>query len=258
MRKIIFTLLSSALFISSIGIAHARPCGSGSSGGCSWTCSGGNFNVTCSNPDGPDRCYVVSGGSSSEANCSDHSIINQRVIPGGLPGVIGYDNKKFNRKSKSKNQGLSISSKGSTVAQKRNNCRKYAKAARNAQNDNLRSRCGYKGGAWSTSFTRHYKWCMKTKKANAKRETLRRNIAIARCRQKVAHCRRYAKTAYYQQIANLKRKCGYKGHAWSTNHTTHYNWCMIVQTRISRSHQNKRNNALRKCQTRKKTLQLHR
>lgn len=60
----------------------APPCESGSNGSCSWTCSGGTFNVTCNNPDGPDRCYLVTDGSSQEAKCSDFSPYNPaRMAP---------------------------------------------------------------------------------------------------------------------------------------------------------------------------------
>ena len=60
----------------------APPCESGGNGSCSWTCSGGTFNVTCNNPEGPDRCYIVSDGSSQEAKCSDFSPYNPaRMAP---------------------------------------------------------------------------------------------------------------------------------------------------------------------------------
>lgn len=75
-------------FLTFLGFAFATtsfaapPCESGSNDSCSWTCSGGTFNVTCNNPDGPDRCYLVTDGSSQEAKCSDFSPYNPaRMAP---------------------------------------------------------------------------------------------------------------------------------------------------------------------------------
>ena len=48
-------------------------CNQGSSNtgsACCWTCNGGTAQVTCDNPDGPERCYLVVGGAVRNAYCS--------------------------------------------------------------------------------------------------------------------------------------------------------------------------------------------
>lgn len=58
--KFITPLFIAAIAVFSTSAAFAvPPCTSGSNGDCSWTCSNGEFRVTCNNPSGPDRCYVV-------------------------------------------------------------------------------------------------------------------------------------------------------------------------------------------------------
>lgn len=74
------TAAATTLLITAQGFA-AQPC-NGSNDSCSWSCEGSTYKVTCNNPEGPDRCYLVNGGSSQEAKCGDFSPYNPaRVVP---------------------------------------------------------------------------------------------------------------------------------------------------------------------------------
>jgi hypothetical protein len=73
MKKFATTTLFALCSLFLAGTAFATPpCSAGSNASCSWTCTGGTFNVTCDNPEGPDRCYVVNdSGSACASGCSD-------------------------------------------------------------------------------------------------------------------------------------------------------------------------------------------
>ena len=79
MNKLISIFFAFSTLIAASSAFATQPCESGSNGDCSWTCSGGTFNVTCNNPDGPDRCYVVSNGTTCSAGCSDFGCYS--VVP---------------------------------------------------------------------------------------------------------------------------------------------------------------------------------
>jgi hypothetical protein len=72
MSKLISFTSFAALALTA-GLAHAEPPCPGSNGnGCSWTCSGGTYYVTCQNTSVGGivpRCYEVSGGTTTAASC---------------------------------------------------------------------------------------------------------------------------------------------------------------------------------------------
>lgn len=254
MKKILqtsFFVALAASFFWFIPNASARPCGSGSKGNCSWSCSGGTFEVKCDNPGGPDRCYIVNGNGTRSAKCGPPMEAYGRVIPGGLNAII---NKIAAAKTKVKGVVKPGGNKvhGKKVNKKAATCKKYAYASRAQQYANLRSRCGYRGYGWSKDLKRHHKWCMKVSASTAKRMYNFRKAALGRCAKKAHACRRYATTARSQQYANLKAKCGYRGYAWSTNYIHHFAWCMRVSFRTSATATKNRALALRKCFSKRK------
>jgi hypothetical protein len=86
-----------ALFVIPSMASAKQDCSPGSKGGCSWTCKGSSKHVTCNRSGGPQKCYVVEGGKSYDANCSDHSKINL-LGNMNLSGVINHDiNKRKNK-----------------------------------------------------------------------------------------------------------------------------------------------------------------
>lgn len=72
--RLVLMSLSGALLVASTAYA-TPPCepGTNGSGTCSWTCSQNVYNVTCTNPDGPDRCYVrdENNNTTRAARCSN-------------------------------------------------------------------------------------------------------------------------------------------------------------------------------------------
>ncbi|MCX4241253.1 hypothetical protein [Paraliomyxa miuraensis] len=73
MSKLI-AFASFAALVLTAGLAHAEPPCPGSNGnGCSWSCSGGTYYVTCQNTSVGGlvpRCYEVTGGTTTSVPCS--------------------------------------------------------------------------------------------------------------------------------------------------------------------------------------------
>ena len=85
MSKLI-SLASFAALALTAGLAHAEPPCPGSNGnGCSWTCSGSTYYVTCQNTSVGGfvpRCYEVTGGTTTSVPC------NQAPTPPGDINVV--------------------------------------------------------------------------------------------------------------------------------------------------------------------------
>ena len=62
-----------------------------------------------------------------------------------------------------------------------------------------------------------------------------------------ATCDWYAKTALEQQKVNIDRKCGFKGQAWSSDRTSHMNWCRDVSPDRWKQQAQQREQQLDKC-----------
>ena len=65
--------------------------------------------------------------------------------------------------------------------------------------------------------------------------------------QAQASCDWYAKTALEQQKVNLDRKCGFKGESWSTDLSSHMNWCRDVPPDRWKQQAQLRDQQLAKC-----------
>ncbi len=80
MKKFATTTLFALCSLLVAATAFATPpCEDGSNANCSWSCSGGVFNVTCDNPQGPDRCYIVQDGTTCSSPCADFNCYS--VVP---------------------------------------------------------------------------------------------------------------------------------------------------------------------------------
>lgn len=258
MKKTILLILSvfAGLFCFA-GAGYAEVTCPGSGGGCSWTCgSGSAINVRCGNDLGPDRCYIVNGGTSSAARCSDFSPYST-ATPGGLRETIERDKKKRRTLLAKKKVGARslIAGRGKNVGaagSKRSLCARYTRAAVDAHRKNLRFRCGYRGSAWTNNSRAHFNWCLKVPVSVSQRETAKRNNAINTCIKKLSYCRRYAARAIAQQRMNLQWRCGFRGALWSNSTTNHHNWCMRVNVRRSSNDTRRRDHLLRRCRAKKR------
>ncbi len=72
------------------------------------------------------------------------------------------------------------------LAEKRDFCRRYARAAREANRTARRMGCGFRGGLWGGSFNGYFNWCMKNTPQAAERNTARRASALRRCETELA------------------------------------------------------------------------
>ncbi|MGK0272057.1 MAG: tRNA (Thr-GGU) A37 N-methylase [Cocleimonas sp.] len=66
-------------------------------------------------------------------------------------------------------------------------------------------------------------------------------------------CKPYSENGVTHEQTNIDKKCGFKGQHWSTNYTTHYDWCMTqdVGSTLSNQEQQKHVDQLNTCQTTK-------
>ncbi len=66
------------------------------------------------------------------------------------------------------------------------NCQAYANAAVNHQQQNLKSKCGFKGGRWSLNYNGHQAWCKlgNVKMFNLTTEDKARTAALNNCKKK--------------------------------------------------------------------------
>ena len=76
------------------------------------------------------------------------------------------------------------------LAEKRDFCRRYAQAARDANRAARQLGCGFAGGLWGASFNGYFNWCMKNSPQRADRNTERRAAALQQCRAGLASRRR--------------------------------------------------------------------
>jgi len=144
---------------------------------------------------------------------------------------------------------------GTTGGASNAHCRWYAQTADNQQRQNLRRRCGYKGGqggaGWGINYRAHYDWCKRVPVGTSNRHVQIRNDLLRRCRPtgggNRAFCNRYADTAVNQNRQNIRRRCGFRGNRWSNNRAGHFNWCMRVSRRSANAETNGRVSQLRNC-----------
>ena len=75
---------------------------------------------------------------------------------------------------------------GNTLADANLNCNAYAQSAVNQQAMNLKLKCGFKGGAWSSNYAGHAAWCKQTnvKMADLTNQQKIRQKALNSCSQK--------------------------------------------------------------------------
>lgn len=133
------------------------------------------------------------------------------------------------------------------------NCDAYAGAAvaQNQQNENLG--CGFSGGAWSSDFNAHRKWCLAsgTKMENLAAEDKARSAALAQCGAKPkldqAACQTFAKRAVMAADAAAKRSCGFGGGRWSVDYGSHFNWCLSASQPARDQEDQARANQLQGC-----------
>lgn len=66
-------------------------------------------------------------------------------------------------------------------ADNRQRCEQYAKTAISQQNDNLRSKCGFRGNRWSRDSNLHFRWCTQVPQSTVEAETMARSRELQRC-----------------------------------------------------------------------------
>ncbi len=71
-------------------------------------------------------------------------------------------------------------------AEKRLLCQAYARAAIDANRDNRRLRCGYRGALWGASPRGYFNWCMRNSVKDAERNTKARLAAIEECSRRAS------------------------------------------------------------------------
>ncbi|MBU1742819.1 MAG: hypothetical protein KKC37_14860, partial [Proteobacteria bacterium] len=120
---------------------------------------------------------------------------------------------------------------------------------------NLRRGCGFRGAAWSSNVSYHYRWCLGIRGNVARLNAMNRGrlSALARCPGAAAlrtRCRNYANSAVRQNNLNVRMQCAFRGARWNSSVAYHYNACLRNRATMAqlRAQYQYRHNALKRCQ----------
>lgn len=145
------------------------------------------------------------------------------------------------------------------------NCGAYATKAVEQQKWNQFLACGLRGGAWSTDFNGHVRWCnlANVRMADLTREDNRREAAVQECRERFRAaqaaatgqqertrdilCGQYGIDARTQNQENHEFKCGLQGGRWSNDVNGHRAWCMRAGWDAAQAERAARNTELNAC-----------
>jgi hypothetical protein len=127
-------------------------------------------------------------------------------------------------------------------------CTQYARRAIAQNEDRLSRGCRRYGGHWSSSYGKHYGWCLKAPRGQPESLNRERQARLRECFSKKS-CTAYAKAAVHQNNENRKKRCGYReGGRWSSNYNHHYTWCARGQDRAAVARERRiRDSALLRC-----------
>ncbi len=119
-------------------------------------------------------------------------------------------------------------------------CVRYAEAAIEQYNQNLRQRCGLKGRHWHNNFNRHYNFCMDVRRARLRAVREERADELDECRVRMrrvrVRCNRYARAAVRDFEENKRLHCGFgesrfwgNSKIWHGDEVRHFQWCAKVK-----------------------------
>lgn len=126
-------------------------------------------------------------------------------------------------------------------------CRDYAQTAVYQNTQNLRQRCGYRGGAWKSNYRSHLTWCRRARNFQRTTQTYNRQLGLALCRMKGPACRNYVRTAINQNYQNRRQRCGYRGRRWHPNQQSHFSYCLRASVGQRNAETRARSRALGRC-----------
>ena len=113
-------------------------------------------------------------------------------------------------------------------------CARLTEAAVEANNQNLRSRCGLTGPLWSSAYDEMYSRCLDASPRRRQREVDDRKQALQVCRQTADAsgglvCDHYARMAVAENVTNTTNNCGLSGPEWSADAEAHQQFCRHAQ-----------------------------
>lgn len=137
-------------------------------------------------------------------------------------------------------------------------CVRYAEAAIEQNNKNLRRRCGLSGKRWHSNFTRHYNFCMDVRPARLRAVREERADELDECRvqmrQVKGRCDRYARKAVRDFRENKRLHCGFgdgrfwgNSKIWHGDEVRHFKWCAGVKPARLERRAERRANDLSEC-----------
>lgn len=135
-------------------------------------------------------------------------------------------------------------------AGRRQACATYAQQAVQQALRNDNEGCGLNGPGWSRYADDHVSFCMGASDGDLRRETARRDAALASCTSRArvnVDCDRYAKRAVEMSRINRERNCGNRGEIWSPDYRDHYEMCMASNEADRHEQQRIRREALAYC-----------
>ncbi len=128
-------------------------------------------------------------------------------------------------------------------------CKSYARSSIEQHALNTARKCGFGGGAWTANYAGHFEWCLGASETAIIREGQARENQLIGCKaaqqaSESNRCDDYAAIAVGQNASMVKRKCGFGGGVWSSNASSHKNWCLKVSPATAKKRQDSRANDL--------------
>lgn len=132
-------------------------------------------------------------------------------------------------------------------------CDSWAEQAVKLNEDNQTNRCGYRGRAWHSDTSRHFRRCMQMGPKVRKSERAGQLNAVKVCVAELglgkrARCDHYARVAVTQNSSRLKGACGTdESGRWSAQYKGHYSWCLKAKKQVAYDEQSAREKNLQRC-----------
>lgn len=136
--------------------------------------------------------------------------------------------------------------------EKKVRCDHYARMAVNQDKSRVSAGCGIvQKTRWTNRYRDHLNWCLKSPKAEARREFEAREQVLRRCfafeGNRSGPCHDYASLAIDHFRKNIQKGCDLHGVRWHNNYRRHFRWCKGVSAKSRRREIDKRRITLKTC-----------
>lgn len=132
-------------------------------------------------------------------------------------------------------------------------CDNWAAQSSKLNDINEKRNCGYRGRAWHSNETRHFRRCMGLKRKDLANEQAGQKRAVNICLAELEYakktrCDHYARIAVTQNASRVKAGCDVRNNnRWSNRYKDHYSFCLDARKKLIADEQEARETRLRRC-----------